>query len=158
MQIAAKVFHSHSRGVDQQWLSTTPFNVWDQLPCYLFLCGWICLTSYSSTQNQQMRMVLQCFSYSFPLGKSHWKHPFYNVFQRIHDGMWTKLLNEDYCPDRLLALIEKCWAMNAIDCPQFPIVCQLSMDYKAISFWNIHMAERMYHQNIFKTIAYGYIR
>jgi hypothetical protein len=57
-----------------------------------------------------------------------------NVFQSIHDGMTPKLPNEDYCLDYLLALIEKFWVMNVVDCPQFPIICQLLVDYKAIWF------------------------
>jgi hypothetical protein len=39
----------------------------------------------------------------------------------------------DYCPGNLYALIEKCWATNAaVEHPQFPIICQLLVDYIAI--------------------------
>jgi len=35
----------------------------------------------------------------------------------------------DYCPGNLYALIEKCWATNAVEHPQFPIICQYVVDF-----------------------------
>jgi hypothetical protein len=51
------------------------------------------------------------------------------LLESISDGVRPQL--PDYCPDYLSALIEKCWATNAGERPQFPIICQLLVDYKA---------------------------
>jgi serine/threonine protein kinase len=53
------------------------------------------------------------------------------LHQSIRDGVRPKLPDVDYCPDYLSALIEKCWATNAVERPQFPVILQLLMDYKA---------------------------
>jgi serine/threonine protein kinase len=50
---------------------------------------------------------------------------------RILKGVRPKLPDVDYCPDYLSALIKKCWATNAVERPQFPVILQLLMDYKA---------------------------
>ncbi len=57
--------------------------------------------------------------------------PLGTLLQSIRDGVRPQLPDVDYCPDYLSALIEKCWATNAVDRPQFPIICQLLVDYKA---------------------------
>jgi serine/threonine protein kinase len=57
--------------------------------------------------------------------------PLGTLLQSIHDGVRPQLPDADYCPDYLCALIEKCWATNAVERPQFPIICQLLVDYKA---------------------------
>jgi hypothetical protein len=38
----------------------------------------------------------------------------------------------DYCPRNFSVLIEKCWATSAVDHPQFCIICQLLVAWKAI--------------------------
>jgi len=40
----------------------------------------------------------------------------------------------DYGPGSFSVLIEKCWATNAVDHPQFCIICQLLVAYNAILF------------------------
>ncbi|KAH8976295.1 hypothetical protein BDL97_01G206600 [Sphagnum fallax] len=57
--------------------------------------------------------------------------PLGTLLQSICDGVRPQLPDVDYCPDYLSALIEKCWATNALERPQFPIICQLMVDYKA---------------------------
>ncbi|CAK9193420.1 unnamed protein product [Sphagnum troendelagicum] len=57
--------------------------------------------------------------------------PVRTLLQSIRDGVRPQLPDADYCPDYLSALIEKCWATTAVDRPQFPIICQLLVDYKA---------------------------
>jgi len=57
--------------------------------------------------------------------------PLLTLLQSIRDGMRPQLPHADCCPDYLCALIEKCWATNAVERPQFPIICQLLVDYKA---------------------------
>jgi len=57
--------------------------------------------------------------------------PLGTLLQSIRDGVRPQLPHADYCPDYLSALIEKCWATNAVERPQFPIICQLLVDYKA---------------------------
>jgi serine/threonine protein kinase len=57
--------------------------------------------------------------------------PLLTLLQSIRDGMRPQLPHADRCPDYLSALIEKCWATNAVERPQFPIICQLLVDYKA---------------------------
>ncbi len=53
----------------------------------------------------------------------------------------------DYCPGYLYALIEKCRAANAVEHPQFPIICQLLVDYKAIVLKHVHGLEDVLHDN-----------
>jgi serine/threonine protein kinase len=57
--------------------------------------------------------------------------PLGTLFQSIRDGMRPQLPHADYCPDYLSALIEKCWATNPVERPQFPIICQLLVHYMA---------------------------
>ncbi|CAN5953697.1 unnamed protein product [Sphagnum jensenii] len=57
--------------------------------------------------------------------------PLGTLFQSIRDGMRPQLPDADYCPDYLSAFIEKCWATNPVERPQFPIICQVLVDYKA---------------------------
>jgi serine/threonine protein kinase len=57
--------------------------------------------------------------------------PLGTLLHSIRDGVRPQLPHADYCPDYLCALIEKCWATNAVERPQFPIICQLLVDYKA---------------------------
>jgi serine/threonine protein kinase len=57
--------------------------------------------------------------------------PLRTLLQSIRDGVRPQLPDVDYCPDYLSALIGKCWATNAVERPQFPIICQLLVDYKA---------------------------
>jgi protein phosphatase 1L len=47
------------------------------------------------------------------------------VLQSIRDGMRPRLPHVDYCPGYLSALIEKCWATNPAERPQFPKISQL---------------------------------
>ncbi|KAH8976281.1 hypothetical protein BDL97_01G205700 [Sphagnum fallax] len=58
--------------------------------------------------------------------------PLRNVLQSIHDRMRPQLPDADYCPGYLSALIETCWATDATERPQFPIICQLLLDYRAM--------------------------
>jgi hypothetical protein len=53
----------------------------------------------------------------------------------------------DYCPGNLYALIEKCWATNAVEHPQFPIICQLLVDDKAIVLKHVYGLEDVLHDN-----------
>jgi serine/threonine protein kinase len=53
------------------------------------------------------------------------------LLRSIRGGVRPQLPHADYCPDYLSALIEKCWATNAVERPQFPKICQLLVDYKA---------------------------
>ncbi len=53
----------------------------------------------------------------------------------------------DYCPGNLYALILKCWATNAVQHPQFPIICQLLVDYKAIVLKHVYGLEDVLHDN-----------
>jgi serine/threonine protein kinase len=57
--------------------------------------------------------------------------PLGTLLQSIRDGVRPQLPHADYCPDYLSALIEKCWATNAVERPQFPTICQLLVHYKA---------------------------
>ncbi len=57
--------------------------------------------------------------------------PLGTLLQSIRDGVRPQLPDVDYCPQYLSALIKKCWATNAVERPQFPIICQLLVDYKA---------------------------
>ncbi len=57
--------------------------------------------------------------------------PLGTLFQSIRDGVRPQLPHADYCPDYLSALIEKCWATNPVERPQFPIICQLLVHYMA---------------------------
>jgi serine/threonine protein kinase len=57
--------------------------------------------------------------------------PLGTLLESIRDGVRPQLPHVDYCPDYLSALIEKCCATNAVERPQFPIICQLLVDYKA---------------------------
>ncbi|CAK9192557.1 unnamed protein product [Sphagnum troendelagicum] len=57
--------------------------------------------------------------------------PLGTLLQSIRDGLRPQLPDADYCPNYFCALIEKCWATNAVERPQFPIIYQLLMDYKA---------------------------
>ncbi|CAK9222390.1 unnamed protein product [Sphagnum troendelagicum] len=51
--------------------------------------------------------------------------PLTNVLQCIRHGMRPHLPPVEYCPGYLSALIEKCWATNPAECPQFPKISQL---------------------------------
>jgi len=57
--------------------------------------------------------------------------PLGTLFQSIRDGMRPQLPHADYCPDYLSEFIEKCWATNPVERPQFPTICQLLVHYKA---------------------------
>jgi serine/threonine protein kinase len=57
--------------------------------------------------------------------------PLGTLLESIRDGVRPQLPHADYCPDYLSALIDKCWATNPVERPQFPIICQLLVDYKA---------------------------
>jgi hypothetical protein len=57
--------------------------------------------------------------------------PLVTLLQSIRDGVRPQLPDKKYCPDYLSALIEKCWATNAVERPQFPVILQLLIDYKA---------------------------
>ncbi len=57
--------------------------------------------------------------------------PLVTLLQSIRDGVRPQLPDVDYCPEYLSALIEKCWATNAVERPQFPKICQLLVYYKA---------------------------
>ncbi len=48
-----------------------------------------------------------------------------NLLQRIRNGERPPLPDVDYCPDYLSELIEKCWATNPGERPQFPEICQM---------------------------------
>jgi serine/threonine protein kinase len=47
------------------------------------------------------------------------------VLKSIRDGTRPRLPHVDYCPGYLSALIEKCWATNPAERPQFPKITQL---------------------------------
>ncbi len=51
--------------------------------------------------------------------------PLTNVLQCICNGMRPHLPPVEYCPGYLSALIEKCWATNPAERPQFPEISQL---------------------------------
>jgi serine/threonine protein kinase len=53
-----------------------------------------------------------------------------NLLQRIRNGERPPLPNVDYCPDYLSELINKCWATNPRERPQFPEICETLVDYK----------------------------
>jgi serine/threonine protein kinase len=57
--------------------------------------------------------------------------PLRTLLQRIRDGVRPQLPDVEYCPDYLSALIKECWATNPVERPQFPVILQLLMDYKA---------------------------
>jgi len=48
-----------------------------------------------------------------------------NLLQRIRNGERPPLPHVDYCPDYLSRLINKCWATNPRERPQFPEICQM---------------------------------
>jgi predicted Ser/Thr protein kinase len=58
--------------------------------------------------------------------------PLVTLLESIRDGVRPQLPDVDYCPDYLSALIKKCWATDATERPQFPMICQLLVDYKAM--------------------------
>jgi hypothetical protein len=79
-----------------------------------------------------MCTVSQCFALRSSLGLSRTKNkPQRTLLRSIRDGVRPQLPHVDYCPDYLSALIEKCWATNAVERRQFPIIYQLLVDYKA---------------------------
>ncbi len=53
----------------------------------------------------------------------------------------------DYFPGNLYALIEKWWATNSVEHPQFPIITQLLVDYKAIVLKHVYGLEDVLHDN-----------
>ncbi len=53
-----------------------------------------------------------------------------NLLQRIRNGERPPLPHVDYCPDYLSELINKCWATNPRERPQFPEICQMLVDCK----------------------------
>jgi len=53
-----------------------------------------------------------------------------NLLQRIRNGERPPLPHVDYCPDYLSRLINKCWATNPRERPQFPAICQMLADCK----------------------------
>jgi len=53
-----------------------------------------------------------------------------NLLQRIRNGERPPLPHVDYCPDYLSELINKCWATNPGERPQFPEICQMLVDCK----------------------------
>jgi len=57
------------------------------------------------------------------------------------------LSDVDYCPGNLYALFEKCWATNAVEHPQFPVICYLLVYYKAIVFKHPYGLEHVPHDN-----------
>jgi hypothetical protein len=57
------------------------------------------------------------------------------------------LSDVDYCPGNLYALFEKCWATNAVEHPQFPVICHLLVYYKAIVFKHPYGLEHVPHDN-----------
>jgi serine/threonine protein kinase len=57
--------------------------------------------------------------------------PLRTLLQSIRDGVRPQLPDVEYCPDYLSALIKECWATNPVERPQFPVILQLLMDYKA---------------------------
>jgi len=52
------------------------------------------------------------------------------LLQRIRNGERPPLPHVDYCPDYLSELINKCWATNPRERPQFPEICQMLADCK----------------------------
>jgi hypothetical protein len=70
--------------------------------------------------------------------------PLVSLLESIRDGVRPQLPDADYCPDYLCALIEKCWATNAVERPQFPVILQLLVDYKARVLKHPD-GERIYH-------------
>jgi len=48
-----------------------------------------------------------------------------NLLQRIRNGERPPLLHVDYCPDYLSKLINKCWATNPRERPQFRAICRM---------------------------------
>ncbi len=74
------------------------------------------------TQNHQVCIALQLFSLRYSMGKS--QQMFFRAF--VTEWDWG-LPDVDYCPCNFTVLIEKCWATNAVDHPQFCIICQLSV-------------------------------
>ncbi|KAH8976283.1 hypothetical protein BDL97_01G205800 [Sphagnum fallax] len=58
--------------------------------------------------------------------------PLVTLLESIRDGVRPQLPDVDYCPDYLSALIKKCWATDGTERPQFPMICQLLVDYKAM--------------------------
>jgi tRNA A-37 threonylcarbamoyl transferase component Bud32 len=57
--------------------------------------------------------------------------PLRTLLQSLRRGVRPQLPDVGYCPDYLSALIKKGWATNAAERPQFPVILQLLMDYKA---------------------------
>ncbi len=53
-----------------------------------------------------------------------------NLLQRIRNGERPPLPHVDYCSDYLSELINKCWATNPGERPQFPEICQMLVDCK----------------------------
>jgi tRNA A-37 threonylcarbamoyl transferase component Bud32 len=53
-----------------------------------------------------------------------------NLLQRIRNGERPPLPHVDYCPDYLSELINKCWATNPGERPQFREICQILVDCK----------------------------
>ncbi len=53
-----------------------------------------------------------------------------NLLQRIRNGERPPLPHVDHCPDYLSELINKCWATNPRERPEFPEICQTLVDYK----------------------------
>ncbi len=71
--------------------------------------------------------------------------PLVTLLQSIRDGVRPQLPDVDYCPDYLSVLVEKCWATNAVDRPQFPIICRLFVDYNARVLKHLYGQEDVQH-------------
>jgi protein phosphatase 1L len=62
-----------------------------------------------------------------------------NLLQRIRNGERPPLPHVDYCPDYLSELINKCWATNPGERPQFPEICQMLVDCKQRILMQSHL-------------------
>jgi serine/threonine protein kinase len=81
-----------------------------------------------------------------------------NLLKRIRNGERPPLPHVDYCPDYLSELIDKCWATNPGERPQFREICQSLVDCKQrILCSHILSFPDLYYWNRVK-IALGWVK
>ncbi len=73
--------------------------------------------------------------------------PLTNLLLSILARVRPRLLDVDYCPQYLFALIEKCWATNVVERLQFLIINQMLVDCKAKVLKHPYGQEDDYYQN-----------
>jgi len=73
--------------------------------------------------------------------------PLTNFLQSFLARVRLQLLNVDYCPHYLFALIKKCWATNDVEPLQFPIIIQMLVDCKAKVLKHPYGQKDNYSQN-----------